>query len=475
MKKLTILITTLLFIQFTAISQSPCLPEGITFSTQAQIDSFQVNYPECYAIGGDVYICGNDIDSLNGLNVLTSIGGSLEIAETSLVDLSGLENLSYVEENFSIGSELEDGFYGNPNLQSLSGLYNLNIIGGQLSILNNDLLIDLSGLNNLVITSGLYITGNDVLVSLTGLENLSVINGNVNIGWINDFQGIYNGNPSLASFTALFNLNHIAGNFMIYGNLLTNLTGLENLYTIEGDFTISTDSITDLTGLGNLTFIGGYFSIGFPFGGNASLTSLNGMDNLTSISGSLNISSAPSLLTLSGLENLVYVGADLVLQNNNSLFDLSGLENLESGSIEDLTINGNDSLAECDIQVICDYLSAPNGTVYINDNAPGCENQWEVENACLTAINEPVHCLTLQITPNPVEVRSLITYSLENNSSVAIEIHNLSGRKVVSLVNEYQQQGEQRVILNSEKLKPGIYFCTIKTSKGIQTRKIIKL
>lgn len=57
-------------------SQS-CLPEGITFNTQEQIDSFQVNYPGCTEIEGGVLIEGTDIENLDGLEVITSIGGYL--------------------------------------------------------------------------------------------------------------------------------------------------------------------------------------------------------------------------------------------------------------------------------------------------------------------------------------------------------------------------------------------------------------
>lgn len=36
----------------------PCLPDGITFPTQSQIDSFPVYYPGCTEIQGDVEIGG---------------------------------------------------------------------------------------------------------------------------------------------------------------------------------------------------------------------------------------------------------------------------------------------------------------------------------------------------------------------------------------------------------------------------------
>ena len=42
-----------------------CLPEGITFTTQEQIDSFAINYPGCTEIEGFVDINGNNITNLN--------------------------------------------------------------------------------------------------------------------------------------------------------------------------------------------------------------------------------------------------------------------------------------------------------------------------------------------------------------------------------------------------------------------------
>ena len=102
--------------------QSQCLPEGITFTTQEEIDSFQVNYPGCTEIEGDVTIGGfnnpTDITNLEGLSMVTSIGGSLLI--NSLMA-------------------------GNQSLTSLEGLENLTSIGGDLVIENNETLSSLTG------------------------------------------------------------------------------------------------------------------------------------------------------------------------------------------------------------------------------------------------------------------------------------------------------------------------------------------
>ena len=93
-------------VQIYSCPSSSCLPEGITFTTQEQIDNFQTNYPGCNEIEGNVTINGIDISNLNGLNVVTSIGGSLLI-------------------------------FGNDILINLSGLNSLNIIGGGLRIHGN--------------------------------------------------------------------------------------------------------------------------------------------------------------------------------------------------------------------------------------------------------------------------------------------------------------------------------------------------
>ena len=51
-----------LFISTIVISQS-CLPEGIEFTTQEQIDNFQTDYPGCIEIEGDVTIIGYEISN----------------------------------------------------------------------------------------------------------------------------------------------------------------------------------------------------------------------------------------------------------------------------------------------------------------------------------------------------------------------------------------------------------------------------
>jgi hypothetical protein len=140
MKKLYILLFALIVL--TDARGQSCFPEGITFMWQAQIDNFQTNNPNCTQIEGDVRIDGYNITNLNGLSVLTSIGGGLAIeGNPALTSLTGLNNLT------SIGGLLE--FWDNPALTSLTELSNLTSIDGELVIIENDALTSLTGLDNI--------------------------------------------------------------------------------------------------------------------------------------------------------------------------------------------------------------------------------------------------------------------------------------------------------------------------------------
>jgi hypothetical protein len=250
-----------LVISFTGFSKS-CLPYGITFETQAQVDNFQIEYPNCTEIEGNVWINGDDITNLNGLNVLTYIGGELYLNDSdSLTDLTGLENLNY------IGGLLMA--YSNDMLTSFSGLDNLTAIGQQLFITHNDALTSFSGLGNVTSIGGfLEIIYNNSLASLNGLENLNFIADYIWIAY----------NPAMNSLSGLGNLDSIGGYLGNgYSPSLTSLNGLSALTSIGGNLVISSnDSLTNLTELGHLTSIGGNLFISY----NKALSSLKGLDNI---------------------------------------------------------------------------------------------------------------------------------------------------------------------------------------------------
>ncbi len=292
------------------LSQS-CLPEGITFNAQAQIDSFQINHPNCFEIEGSVEINGDSITNLLGLSALTGIGGGLLIDDNpSLTNLNGLDNINYIGEGLYIGL-----YEGNSSLNSLNGLNNLNTIGSHLNIFNNDALTNLSGLENITSIDGLLrINLNDSLTNLLGLNNIYFVSAMVEI----------EGNNSLTNLAGLSALDSIWGNFVVIGNpALTNLVGINNLTAVGGSVRIvENDALLAVRGLNSLESVGNNLEIR----NNALLNSIEDFEMLNHVGNSFDLHFNPSLKSLSGLDNLTTI--NMLFIGGNSLNTLDGLHNL---------------------------------------------------------------------------------------------------------------------------------------------------
>ena len=445
MKKLSILIITLLIIQATAISQS-CLPEGITFTTQSQIDSFQINYPNCTEIEGDVIITdynSGDITNLNGLNVLTSIGGNLEIGDyylsnPSLPNLTGLDNVT------SIGGDLT--ILINFGITSLTGLEGLTSVAGDIEISGCYSLTSLSALGNLTSIGGSIEIRETSVSSLLGLEGLTSINGNL----------ILNSNM-LSTLSGLDNLTSVGGDLFIEGNpFLSSLTGLDNVISIgEGLFIGVNEALANLTGLENLTSSGSVYIYT-----NEVLTSMMGIENLITIGGHLTIENNNALSSLTGMTGLTSIDGNLAVGGNSLLISLTGLDNIDAGSIVHLHIQYNDLLSTCEVSSICNYLVNPNGSIYINDNGPGCNSKTEVEEACgIISVENISFEEEVSIYPNPANQEVFVSC---NNGTKITEatIYNQIGQKVLHHKPVTQpidvsmlQPGRYIIEVNSQDLK----------------------
>ena len=378
MKKAVQITILVLAMHIVAFSQT-CLPDGITFSSQNQINNFQSDYPGCTEIIGDVYIVGSNIQNLDGLNVLTALPSMLSI-----------------------------GYYnqGNPMLSSIQGLENLTELGA-LAIRNNVTLASLSGLQGISNTASIIIEDNASLTNLTGLDGLTYITylnlrNNYSLANLHGLEKLDStsqhisiiDNPSLASLDGLHKLKHIG----VEGLTINNndaLTSIEALQGVNYAYSITIDhneSIQSLEGLDNIAaesllyieiidnaylstcevqsicdylampdadvFIA-YNSVGcnnpeeveaaceiaaltcFPEGVTFSTQiSVNGFHanypQCIKIGGDM-VVTGNSITNLDGLNQLLHVEGSLSIENNNSLTNLSGLNNID-------TIGGNLSI-----------------------------------------------------------------------------------------------------------------------------------
>ncbi len=80
--------------------------------------------------------------------------------------------------------------------------------------------------------------------------------------------------------------------------------------------------------------------------------------------------------------------------------------------------------------------------------------------------------------PNPFSSRTTICYSLEQKTPVSIQIYNIRGQLVRSLVQEVRESGEHSVAWNGtdnngQRLGSGIYYCRMQAGKHSSIRKMI--
>ena len=101
-------------------------------------------------------------------------------------------------------------------------------------------------------------------------------------------------------------------------------------------------------------------------------------------------------------------------------------------------------------------------------------------NKCLIPSNPLKADLALKILPNPTNSNTTIQYNLPNNSRVILRIYNALGKEVKTLINEIQHKGQKTIGWDGKddqgrRLGIGTYFCCLKDSNNIQTKKIILL
>jgi serine protease len=75
--------------------------------------------------------------------------------------------------------------------------------------------------------------------------------------------------------------------------------------------------------------------------------------------------------------------------------------------------------------------------------------------------------------PNPFNARTIISYNLPRQSDVTLDIFNLLGRKVASLVSEQQEAGGHSVIWDAKNQSSGIYYYRLKAGDLSQSKRCL--
>ena len=288
---------------------NPCVYQGdLNLKTQADVDAF--TYCE---VTGNLAIGGPDINDLSNLSTLTKVIGDVSIVgNSSLTNLSGLNNLTQIKGGLLMMFN---------NIQEINGLSNLTFIGESLGIIGNRALTNVNGLQQLSSVKTISLSGNNELQNINGLS----ISGSIENLFITN-------NGKLSHLNGLSTISLVNGNLTLQNNTaLDKACGIMQLLEIpdavSGTIIISdngptTSTVQDIISECTITCSGSYQ-------GDVILTSQTEVDafNYCELRGNLTIQEAVAgdITNLDALRGLNTLTGYLRVRHNTALVNLDGL------------------------------------------------------------------------------------------------------------------------------------------------------
>jgi hypothetical protein len=83
--------------------------------------------------------------------------------------------------------------------------------------------------------------------------------------------------------------------------------------------------------------------------------------------------------------------------------------------------------------------------------------------------------ITLGQYPNPFNPATKITYTLPQQADVTLQVFDMLGNEIKTLVKETQQPGSYEVEFDGSGLASGMYLCRLQVGSLVETRKMLLL
>ncbi|RJP61980.1 MAG: T9SS C-terminal target domain-containing protein [Ignavibacteriales bacterium] len=179
-----------------------------------------------------------------------------------------------------------------------------------------------------------------------------------------------------------------------------------------------------------------------------------------------------SINELSKAEDKIILSVTDTLDNGIFNYPLSVRRVLPSDWISpEVTING---------KIIESEIVEVSSIKYISFDVIPDEGEITISKSSSTGLNYELSPQNLkselfQNFPNPFNPVTNINYLVENNSHVTLNIYDVLGREVETLVDKRLTPGRYTVQFDGSNLPGGLYFCNLKTDDYISTKKIIFL
>lgn len=346
----------------------PIYVGDVEFRTDAEVELLE-GYE---VIQGSVGLL-EGVTDLSPLYALEEITGSLRIEDTTTLDsLAGLENLTTIGVDFGVtGSSFADF----NELESLVAVEGLSIVGTRN-------LTDLSAFANVPGLSRNLVVTDTTLTSLAGLDGLTEVRGYLNL----------QDNPALASLAGLENVAYVGNTFFIVRcPLLEDLHDLTTLTTLNDTLALSelpaftqlSLPIESIRGAVQVVRLPELTTISLPqlqqageleIHGNSALTSLDA-PLLTEVGGWFQIDDNDALTSIGDFSSLVAVDERVSITRNDALASLSGSLPALREVGENFDVHDNTVLPACDVEAVASALTDLGGLVVNtgNDSTASCD------------------------------------------------------------------------------------------------------
>jgi len=132
------------------------------------------------------------------------------------------------------------------------------------------------------------------------------------------------------------------------------------------------------------------------------------------------------------------------------------------------------------------FCDSSNGDYWLAENSPCLGAGYEGADigalgiGCEATDIAEINILPNQITifqncPNPFNASTAIKYELPRQSQVTIEIYDILGRKVSTLIDRQQPAGYHQAIWRADDFSSGMYFYTLQAGVNVETKKMLLL
>jgi N-acetylneuraminic acid mutarotase len=348
------------------------------------------------------------------------------------------------------------------------------------------------------IVRALAVVGNEVFVggqftSAGGVSANSVARFNTQTNtWSTLGTGSSNGVSGGISFTAVLALAvvgnevYVGGNFTSAGGVSANSVARFNTQTntwstlgtgsSNGVSGISLVSVSALAVVGNEVYVGGLFTSAGGVSAN-NVARFNTQTNTWSTLGTGSSNGVNSYVyALAVVGNEVVVGgfftsaggvsANYVARFNTQTNTWSSLGTGSSNGVNDdvnaLAVSGNEVVVGGNFTLAGGIASTfiarwNSGSSRVEQLSPTAPKTFRLE----------------QNYPNPFNPSTTIRYQLPVASEVKLEVYDVLGKKIATLVNERQSAGSYQVVWNASGLSSGTYFYRLQAGTFVETKKMI--